>query len=355
YVYVDQATARVFTLDTTQAAGSEMSFSDNGGESWTHTLVDAAGLNDHMTLVSAPAPAGSGLTPSDPAFPRLLHYCANSLEITSCVRSVDGGHTFTQEGTPFVDANGFCGALTGHLAADGQGRIFLASSFNHNTVCPPHPLVVAASDDGGTNWRSSTVSTTILDAEHDGELSTDKAGNVYVVWEDDLHRLPYLAVSRDHGRTWGPPMMIAPPGVSHARFSKVTAGDAGRIAVSFIATPVRNEGDATRPWAYYMAVSTDVLGTHPTFRSAVAPIPGESYPVVHRGPCTAQCAGLFDFLDLTLDPRPSAPFVGSLSDNCTGPCVANPRGNSTDSLVGIGLVVSEVAGPRLAPPAVRRR
>jgi photosystem II stability/assembly factor-like uncharacterized protein len=349
YVYVEPDSGRVFTLDTSQGAGSEMSFSDDGGATWTTSLVYTAGLNDHMTIVAAPPPPESGLTTSDPRFPKLLHYCANSLEITSCSRSQDGGKTFVQEGTPFTDPNGFCGALTGHLAADAVGRIFLASAFNHNAACPAHPLTVASSDDGGTTWRTSVVSDRVLDAEHDGELAVDAAGNVYVVWEDDVHRLPYLSVSRDHGKTWSAPVMIAPPGVRHARFSATQAGDAGRVAISFIGTPVENAADSTRPWGYYVVVSTDVLGANPTFRSALAPVPGQGYPVVHRGDCAGQCPGLFDFLDIDVDPRRGGPVWGSLSDNCTGRCSTSARGASSDPTAGIGLAVEQTAGPRLRP------
>ena len=143
--------------------------------------------------------------------------------------------------------------------------------------------------------------------------------------------------------------MIAPPGVRHARFSVAQAGDSGRIAISFIGTPVESTADTTRPWGYYVLVSTDALSANPTFRSALAPVPGQGYPVIHRGDCAGQCTGLFDFLDIDVDPRPGGAVWGSLSDNCTGRCATSGRGSSSDPTAGIGLAVVQTAGPRLRP------
>jgi len=46
-------------------------------------------------------------------------------------------------------------------------------------------------------------------------------------------RLPYLAISRDHGLHWSTPMMIAAPGVNEAAVPYLVAGGQGQVAVAY--------------------------------------------------------------------------------------------------------------------------
>lgn len=346
YLHLDKALGRLFTVDTLAVEASYLSFADDvdgpAQPTYTTSAAPAAGVDDHETLTTGVVPAGSGLTTSDPAFPRIAYYCINTIAAVGCSRSTDGGRTFVQTNSPFVDGrNPICSSLTGHLITDPAGRVFLPSAFN--PFCGS-VLKVAISADGGNSWKEVVVSPDIHDAIHDASMASDSAGNLYIVWQDDKHHLPYLAVSRDHGATWSAPRMIAPPGVKETNFPSIDAGSAGRIAISFPGTTVDDRGDTTRPWSYYVTVSNDALSADPLFVSNVPIIPGTSSPIMHRGNCTGRCGGLFDFLDIKVAPVAGEPAWASLSDDCTGACVTDPHGASDDPRAGQGIAIKAVAG-----------
>jgi len=329
YIDVDPV-GRVFDVDLL-LAGSHLSFSDDQGRSWTTTALTVAGVNDHQTLAAGPPPAGNpALQPVDPRFPKIVYYCVNQASDSGCARSLDGGRTFAQTATPAflgVDpaAGGVCGGLHGQLVADADGRIFLPKDH-----CG-FPWT-AVSDNGGDTWTRVQVSDKIGEADVDPAVAVDSAGNVYEVWWDDEHHLPYLSLSRDHGRTWSAPRMIAPPGVHEVNFPTVTAGDPGRIAITFPGTTVDNRSDPTRPWSSYVVVSSNALDTDPVFLSNIANSPDDP---VHRGECTGRCAGMFDFLDIQVSPADGTAWASAV-DTCTGDCVTNPSAPA-DSARGIAI------------------
>ena len=334
YIYVDP-TGRVFDIDLL-LAGSHLSFSDDQGANWTTTALTVAGANDHQTLAAGPPPAGNpAVRPLDPAFPRIVYYCVNQVSDSWCARSLDGGLVFTQTATPAflgVDpaAGGVCGGLHGHLVADPDGRIFLPKEH-----CG-FPWI-AISEDGGDTWKRVRVSDTIGEADVDPAVAADSAGNLYYVWWDDQHRLPYLAVSRDHGQSWSAPRMIAPPGVHEVNFPTITAGDPGRIAITFPGTTVDDRQDATRPWDSYVVVSSNALDPDPLFLSNIANDPGDP---VHRGDCIGRCAGMLDFLDIQVSPADGTAWASAV-DTCTGDCVTDPNAPA-DSARGIAIQATNV-------------
>lgn len=55
------------------------------------------------------------------------------------------------------------------------------------------------------------------------------------------------AVALDHGKTWGAPQVIAPPGVHEGNYPTLAAGAAGRIVVTFPGTTSTDEEDVSRP------------------------------------------------------------------------------------------------------------
>ena len=63
----------------------------------------------------------------------------------------------------------------------------------------------------------------------------DRKGNIYYTWIA-RNRLPYLAISRDKGKTWSKPMMIAPPKVTEANPPAMDIGDTGKIAIVYMGT-----------------------------------------------------------------------------------------------------------------------
>lgn len=335
-VEVDADTGRMFWAGIAIPRPAAFAYSDDKGATWTTTEAYSAGANDHETVVTGNVPPESGVTTTDPRFPKIVYYCANSLYLVSCARSLDGGRTFLQtQGSPLAQqGRDQCGGETGFMTSDTRGRIFIGGA---NCGVPQ----VAVSDDAGTTFTDVTVSATIRADHHDVEVSTDSSGNVYALWTDVMH-LPYLAVSRDHGHSWGRPMMVAAPGVRSIGFAALTAGDTGRIAVTYVGTTSGDAKDLHRPWRHYVAVSTDALAPEPTFVSTVSPTPAGT-SIVNRGDC---CPGMYDYLDVDSAPSGSGALWASLSDVCSVACERSATGVD-DVYPGQGFALEQVSGPAL--------
>ncbi len=344
YLFVDPDTGRVYNDDLTVGC-SYLQWTDDGGKTWSrgNPLACEAPVDDHQTLVTGHPIAGLTTT----GYPKIVYYCVNKVGDAQCARSLDGGTVFTPTGQPaFVgyeqptDANGgasgLCGGLHGHIATDPTGRLMLPKGHCSRPM-------LAISEDGGANWRQVLVNR-MLTASSQTAVASDSKGNLYYTWigKDDL--LPYLAVSRDHGRSWGPALLIAPPGVAAVNFPSIDASDPGHIAISFPGTTDR-QTSAARPWNYYVTVTTDALAGRPTFHSATAnPVKDP----VHRGPCLGRCAGMFDFLDLVIAPR-SGEVWAALSDTCTSVACVSAEGPGLSKAEAAsdaqGIAIRMLSGP----------
>ena len=98
WVYADADFGRIFDIGLI-GAGSYLSYSDDGGETWQSSAVTDPGVNDHQSIVTAVAPdANTLLAPLDPAFPKLVYYCVNEVSRTGCVLSRDGGRSWIPTG-----------------------------------------------------------------------------------------------------------------------------------------------------------------------------------------------------------------------------------------------------------------
>lgn len=334
YVYVDEDTGRVFSIDL-YAACSWLLYSDDEGETWNRNIAACGGLvNDHQTLYSGPPPAGVATQ----GYPKVLYYCYNQVATSSCGRSLDGGNTFLPAGAPAflgVDpaTGGVCGGLTGQLITDPQGRAFLPKGHCN------YPWV-AITGDAALTWQQVQVNDYIPAADTHTAVTSDAEGNLYYVWFDPKDRLPYLSVSTDHGQTWSVPLMIAPPGVHEVNFPAIIAGDRGRIAITFPGTTSRSRLDPRRPWNSYVVVSINALGSNPLF---VWTTGNATTDPVHRGDCgPGRCEGMFDFLDIVLSPWNGRVWA-SATDTCTGDCVTG-NGAADDSA---GAVLKQIDGPLL--------
>lgn len=363
YVHVDKATGRIFNIDLL-GGGSMLSYSDDSGETWQTNPLTAAGVNDHQTLFTGPPPAGNPtMIPTDPKFPRIVYYCVNTIAEASCAASRDGGRTFAQTGTfPFPGGYqpggknfGVCGSLHGHGVTDSKGRIYIPQG----RCLEP---TIAVSEDGGVTWRSKVVAPGVGASFVQTSVAVDAADNVYYTWWDDIHRLPYLSVSRDAGKTWGPALMIAPPGVREVNWPTIDAGDAGRIAITFPGSTASDgqerSTDLRRPWNSYVVVSTNALAAKPLFLSNITNAP---YDPVHRGNCNGRCGNMFDFLDVFVSPIDQGRVWATAVDTCTARADCNrkyvagadgdPISPSDGAAVDMqGVAIRQVSGPALRGP-----
>ena len=367
YMYIDQDTKRVFTVDL-YGACSYIHYSDDKGETWQDSPFACGNfVDDHQTIVAGKPPAG--ITTS--GYPNVLYYCVNQTAAGSnCGRSTDGGTTWLPSGNPAFDGfdsanGGLCGGLHGHIVTDPQGRLFLPKGHCN------HPMV-AISEDAGSTWTRVEVSK-VPAADTQTSIASDTEGNLYYVFWDETDHLPYLTTSTDHGHTWSPARMIAPPGVKEVNFPSVDAGTPGRIAVSFPGATAKappagppDPRDPTglliapantdfRPWNSYVVISTDALSANPLFLSATANPPADP---IHRGACQGRCVGMWDFLDVVV--APSGEAWAAAVDDCIAPrasgdvnCLTKtaPAADGNDStgtyISAPGIAVRQVGGPTL--------
>jgi len=367
YVYVEENSGRVFNLDL-YVGSAFLSFSDDGGKTYeTNPAASGDFVNDHQTLFAGPLTKQAkdlGLRTTDPKFPEALYYCFNRVTDSSCGRSLDGGRTFQKSGSfayPGVEpkeGGAFCGGLHGHLATDRAGRVFLPKGHCNRPY-------LSISQNAGITWNRDPVSDRIDMPDNQSSVQADAAGNVYYVWYDSQYRLPWLAISRDHGKTFGDPIMIAPPGVHEVQWPSVAAGAKGRIAISFPGTTEKDQGDLSRPWDYYVVASVNALSANPTF---VSNISNPATDPVHRGDCPGRCGNMLDFLDVIVSPAKGVPATrttpkipghsiwATVVDTCTtkercntrpnaeGFSDANGDGVSSDMK---GLYVKQIGGPNV--------
>jgi hypothetical protein len=378
-VYVDPdhgEAGRVFSLDTYDAAGMWLIFSDDEGETWgRNPVVLDPGVTDHQTIFSGP-PTPELAPLVDLLYGKVVYVCYNTVATSPCVRSLDGGQTFTKAGLPYVGLEphnpnadpggsfgffgvpGLCGGLTAHVRTDRDGRVFLPAG---RCAVP----AISISEDGGLTWSEVFVSSSVQfphtaqdpapgldnDFEHENPVAVDAAGNLYMVWWDHNDRLPYLTISRDHGRTWSAPLMVGPPGVQEVNFPTLDAGDAGRIVIHFPGTVVGDRSDPLRPWNLYDVVSTNALDADPLFVFATGNDPAQP---IHRGPCLGRCAGMFDFLDVVVAPdgvpEASQGFWGAAVDTCDPAC--EQHDDAAASAMD-GIVVRQLGGPALRARPIR--
>lgn len=354
YVYVDIGTEiqRLFSAQLTVAC-TLLSFSDDQGETWiTNPLACGRMVNDHQTIFS-----GVPVLSPTAGYPKIVYYCWNDVATTSCSKSLDGGLTFVMTGTPafmgyqpnggqgHVGVEGLCGGYQGQGVADKNGYIYIPREF-----CKQPALAI--SRDEGATWTNIKVagngSAGIGSGATNPAVDVDEKGNIYFVWiaED---RLPYLAISTDEGKTFGPPLMIAAPGVTEANLVTIDVGAPEKIAVAYMGSTNSEFQECTpectaenykeTTWNGYMMVSTNALSPSPLFLSGS--INDVRDPLL-RGTCgPGRCGVVFDFIDVQIGPdgRPWGAFV----DGCLARCNKDKVRTDEDE----GIVATTAGGPRL--------
>ena len=366
YIYVEPTTGRIFDIDLQGLSGAHLSYSDDGGATWTESLLSTAGLNDHQTLVAGPKPEGVAIPLTDAKFQKVLYYCTNAVSWGSCARSFDGGHTFIQgnqtgyttvapQYTLDTEHNeGVCGQLHGHAVVDPVGRLFIPRGYCRIPM-------IGISSDAGTTFHDVKVADIPITGQQ-ASVAVDRNGTLYYVWYGGKAALPYLAISRDHGEHWSTPRMIAPPGVHETNFPTIDVGDPGKIAITFPGTTSPHGAkDKARPWNSYVVVSTDALSANPLFLSNIA---NPKNDPVARGDCSDRCGRMYDFLDIVAAPGDQGRVFATAVDTCTAVSFCNSQhviGNNDDADIVTeetahpygassdmqGVIIREVSGPAL--------
>lgn len=380
-LFVDPSTGRLFWLDGAFYFSDWVWLSDDRGTSFEFGGVPPS---VRPWLVTGATPRALRLTPAGSDL-GIVYHCGNDWDYSRliCQRSLDGGRTFVSTGAPpFTGWNlekaAECRVYAGDGKTDAAGRLFIprhncdrwdprddlryfesVAGLEYDTSWGQNEIpMLAISADAGSTWEHVVVNDDVR-AVHNSlpQVAVDAVGSLYYVWEDVRHHLPYMTTSTDHGKTWSPPVMIAPPGVREASFSNVVAGDAGRVAVSFVGTRTADPKDLTRPWNLYVAVTENALAEQPFFVSTTV---NDASDPVHRGDCELACSWSSLFVDIELSPADGGIWIGAV-DTCTnvkrcrthpgvGHTMAHGPGVSADQR---GIAVRQLSGPWLRERRVR--
>src|SRR4051812_32261839 len=195
-------------------------------------------------------------------------------------------------------------------ASGKQPDKVLVSVVRRSATAAPAPITVASR-------RFDTFDSFVVDA-------VDKAGAVYVVWSErhpQQHETwTMLSVSRNAGRSWSAPVKVQRQPATTV-FPWVTAGDAGRIAISYYGTGARGNSPQTvaktASWSVYSAFSTDGGRTFAEYRTTRA---------MHHGAictsgtgCATGTRNLLDFFETATDPNGC--LVTAYADNTVDPAI----------------------------------
>jgi hypothetical protein len=319
---------------------------------------------DHQNLFAGP-PVMSPTT----GYPNIVYTCSTQAGATiysvaaMCLKSLDGGLSWAPTGEPaFVTdmqeendlgVQGYCHGAIGHGYVGSDGTVYIPKG-----LCG-QPWLAISHDEGAT-WERVQVSnlgmpqTEIGVYEHEASVAADAKGNVYYFWMGH-DRLPYLAESRDEGKTWGKPMMVGVPGLKEAALPHLDAGGVGKVAIVYYGStnspgPPFPEADDCKPdivgcfsklfflnppdpksyrdvtWNGYMTVTANALDKRPVFYTASVNDPSD--PMV-RGTCgPIRCKSVYDFIDVAID-RHGVPWAAYV-DNCILACAKKGPNNQGD-------------------------
>lgn len=318
YIYLDEEEGRLFTVDLLIAC-SELSFSDDLGESWvTNPVACGQPLNDHQSVFS-----GLPVSSSTIGYPKIVYYCFADYrdEGSFCSKSLDGGISFLPTGErayPPEEGGQFCGGAHGHGVVDGEGTIYLPAEH-----CG-RPFLAISKDEGAT-WKRVQVSGLRHIAGPDPAVAVDVHGNLYYVWIGP-GRLPYLSISRNGGTGWSKPVMIGAPGVKEAAHVTVAAGGPGKVAFAYMGSEnSRFQLCADRrrcqpsyqgvTWNGYMGITVDGLSVQPLFLSSL--VNSQKSPLVEGRCGPRRCDWLLDYMDVQIGPdgTPWATFVDTVGED----------------------------------------
>jgi hypothetical protein len=333
FLHLDRATGRVYKSDLAGTC-QLLSWSDDQGATWTASPA-ACNLSDHQSISTGPP-----VLTTTTGYPNVVYDCSQTLGYngysagSGCDKSLDGGLTWVPTGSlafsdpsPYgvSDGSGDSG-VPGHCLGD-VGAIFAApdgSLYVPRGWCNQPWLAV--SHDEGLTWTRTQVARNGMNAtlsggfgvvapgsgqsDYQATVAADGRGRVAFFWVA-LDRLPYLAVSHDFGRTFGPPLKVSPKGVKEAWGPALDIDAQGRLALAYMGST----DSPGRPWtgSYrtttftgYLARVAQPFAAHPVVVSA--PLTRDPDEALVQGACgPGRCNDkVLDFIDVAMAPDGSA-------------------------------------------------
>jgi hypothetical protein len=351
-LFTDNRTNRTYVSQLVGGC-SITSFSDDDGGKWTSSQGCGipAGL-DHQTVGGGAYVSRWTIIKPLTSYPNTVYYCSQNLVSAFCSRSDTGGLTFGP-GVPIYSL-AQCDGLHGHVKIAPDGTTYVP-----NSSCGGKQGV-AVSENNRLTWTIRTIpgSTSGLT---DPSLGIGSASTIYFGYINGKGR-PYLAVSKDRGRSWINHMDVGKSvGIQNAVFPAVIAGDDNRAAFAFLGTTT--PGNFQDPsfngrWYLYIAFTFDsgktwnvsnatpndpvqagsinvAEGLQPSGRRFTT---GMSTPLVDRGD-----RNLLDFINAAVDKQ--GRIHVAYADGCINDCVANPSANLSRS--AMATIARQSGGKRL--------
>jgi hypothetical protein len=273
-MWTDRQTGRVFWLVigihlSNFSIPSRLEISDDDGKTWYPGGQPLA--FDHMQIFGGPPTAS--MKSLLQGYPNVVYACMGHKPL-KCQKSQDGGKTWGPEldipyppGLEAIQGPAHdCSAFGLQGVVDKDGTVIVPYG-------PCNRPYVAISHDEGRNWQLVAVANTDEIGYGYPSLGLDEAGNLYAAWVGATDRLPYVAISSDHGLHWGTPLMVAAPGVNEAAIPYLVAGARGQVAV-----------------AYYASKNAPSPFPPPCFPVPEGPRPA-TFATPNRGPTLSSCPG----------------------------------------------------------------
>ncbi len=335
----DPWTHRVFA-DQLTVACSNIAWTDDKGGSWVeHPLACGEPANDHQKLAVGGHPVSG-----NPVFDGVVYYSFNSFTLLApnaghltVSRSLDGGVTW-QPVVAMTEAEAGNYRTGGPIEADRSGNVYVPSYHCDGG------LLVTASNDYGLTWETHRVGDQSGACEGiDPGMTVDVEGGAYTAWWGEGHI--WASASSDNGATWTDQVAVSPEGLQSQVLVDAAAGDPGRVAVAYLATPHSDAGPNGAPgyaeWHLYMSYTEDAFADNATWQTVrVTP---DDDPVQIGSICTGGigCFGgnrnLLDFIDI--QPGPDGRVHIAYADGCTtgedSACVDPPSSRSRAAVIAI--------------------
>ena len=340
YPVMDEFT-RQFVVQL-QAATSNIASTDDRGETWIPSQGGGQPHGvDNQSLGTGPYP--EGFRPLTATYRNAVYYCSHSIVNAFCSRSDDGGLTFGPSVPIFTLSQGASLACNnhGHVKVGPKGTVYVPQETCEGGTG------VAVSEDAGQTWEYRLIPDSGT-ANHDSSAAIARDGTLYVAYTNGNDGRPWVAVSKDQGRSWVQNQPIdGPLGINNTVFPAAVAGDPDRAAVVFHATTTRGDsgaGDFPGVWYTYMAFTYDGGASWEVQEVT----PGD--PVQRGGVCNSGIAcpsdppnrNLLDFFDAAIDGQ--GRVITGYADGCIGACVA-PDGPPTYAASGV--IARQIGGKPL--------
>ena len=369
FLLVDPRTKRIFDANFAGNGSFEcetISYSDDSGSHWTTNATCGHGF-DGGTIGVGP-PVYSKTT----GYPNVVYFCAGGSLGTEppptspvCSKSLDGGVTFTSITSPYPTEGAFdkFASWGGPPVVASDGTVYLPKRYAGEPQ-------IAISHNEGASWTRVQVASN-GSASEANRVVIDRRGNLYYTWLSANH-MPYLATSRDGGKTWTAPLALAPAGLRETAVPDIAVDSAsGRAAVVYLGSVdapgvppyftycmefLETCPDGAYPnatWNGYMTLVDNPLAKRPVLHTATVNRPEEPLFV---GGCSAEggCKANMDFLDVHFDAT-GHPW-GAFVDDCkltaeptSNALFFNPQAGHCEDGTGEGVLLELRAGQEEGP------